>query len=513
MPLALPAIRVLFRATEGEWQRPALRRLSTAVFWSLLLSPAAQAESVGLSFEAAEQQLVQRSHALGAAQAGVDASRDQSEALKSLWMPVVSLDAQELRYQKTITVPLDAAQSAAASGVSQFIQGLPAQLPPGTPPALADQIVSQLSQTLPGLVNSIPASVSFKVRETLFRPTLSAVMPIYTGGAISATQKTAEGMVSLSQAGLDETRDQLEVRLVENYFGLQLAQQTRALAAAHREGFRHHLDDARQLQAQGVISKGQYLQVEVAFNAAGRQYEQALSQEQTATVALANLLRSPEAVQPQTPLFVISAPLEDLQGFMAAAEKQFPPVRRAEAQREIARQGVEVASAGYLPSLYLFGQSSLDRDSELVTDPDWVIGIGLHYTLFSNTDRSKSESAARARLRGAEEAGAQVRNDIRTLTLRAWTEVETARKVFLTYNTDIAAAQENLRVQELSFKEGEATAAAVIDARNALHTVLTERAATAYRYDVALAALLSASGQVQRYGDYVKRADLEVRNP
>lgn len=466
-----------------------------------------------LSFAAAERRLLETSDLLDAAQAGVRASRDQAEAVQSLWMPVVSLDAQELRYQKTIDIPLQDAKAAQAASIGQFIQGLPGQLPAGTPPALASQIVNQLSQTLPGLVNAIPDSVSFKVQQTLFRPTLSAVMPLYTGGAITAAQDVAKGNVTRAETGLNEARDQLEVRLVGSYFGVQLSRNLLGLAQSNRDGFLHHLDDATRLQQQGVISQAQRLQVQVASNAAQRQYEQARSDYESADAALSSLLQQADSVEPGTPLFVISTPLGPLQGFVETAQSQFPQVQRADADREIARQGLKAAQASYLPSLYLFGESSLDRDHELVVDPDWIVGIGMHYTLFSNTDRRKSESAARERLRAAESAGAQARADIRILTLRAYNEVETSRKAFLSYDTDIVAARENLRVQEISFREGEATAATVIDARNALNAVLTTRAATAYRYDVALAALLSASGEVRQYGDYVQRADREVREP
>ena len=75
---------------------------------------------------------------------------------------------------------------------------------------------------------------------------------------------------------------------------------------------------------------------------------------------------------------------------------------------------------------------------------------------------------------------------------------------------NIEAARENLRLQELAFREGQANAAEVIDAQVALSIAQTQRAAAAYEYDLTLAELLSASGRIQDYGDYVARADKVV---
>ncbi len=52
------------------------------------------------------------------------------------------------------------------------------------------------------------------------------------------------------------------------------------------------------------------------------------------------------------------------------------------------------------------------------------------------------------------------------------------------------AAQENLRIQQLSFKEDMGTASQVIDAQNALNTLQSDMALNAYKYVMSLATLL-----------------------
>ena len=92
----------------------------------------------------------------------------------------------------------------------------------------------------------------------------------------------------------------------------------------------------------------------------------------------------------------------------------------------------------------------------------------------------------------------------------AWALAETARSSFLSLDSSLAAVRENMRVAEIGYREGVGTAAAVIDARARLNDVQTQRLAAAYEYDVALAALMAASGRIDDYGAAVSSADQRI---
>ena len=64
-----------------------------------------------------------------------------------------------------------------------------------------------------------------------------------------------------------------------------------------------------------------------------------------------------------------------------------------------------------------------------------------------------------------------------------------------------------MRLQDLSFREGEATSLDVIDARLSLGRARIARAEAAYQFDVRLAQLLELTAQTDRYADYARNAD------
>jgi outer membrane protein TolC len=77
-------------------------------------------------------------------------------------------------------------------------------------------------------------------------------------------------------------------------------------------------------------------------------------------------------------------------------------------------------------------------------------------------------------------------------------------------NSSLAASRENLRLQQISFREGLATSLDVIDAQLRLSTAQVQRVEAAYLFDVTLAKLLAASGQVDRFASYIARADKSI---
>lgn len=467
------------------------------------------ADARGLSFSAAQAQLLSNSDSLAAAKAGLHASQDQADAVKALGGPSVFLDAQVLRYRKTVDVSLDPAKELVQSSVDGFLASLPGLLP-GLPTSVIDQITNGVDQGLAGALGGLQSSARLRTEETLFRPTVTAVAPIYTGGLITATKEAARAGVRQADAELAASADLTVLRLVQAYFGQQLAAQVLQVSTENRDGFERHFQDALKIEREGFISKAQRLQVQVARDAAQRQYERAAGEHENARTSLAQLLKEKTPVNPTSPLFVNTAPLEPASEFVASALANQPELRKLDAMRDQASQGVKAVQATQKPKVYGFAGYNLNQDDALLIEPDWIVGVGVHYTLLSGLNRGKAVSAARRRQTQAELAIGAARTTLETLTLRAHRQVEMAQRQFALLAINIEAARENLRLQDLAFREGQANAAEVIDARVALSIAETQRAAAAYEYDLTLAELLSASGRIQDYGDYIARADKVV---
>ncbi len=453
---------------------PAVRL--AAAMATLLAAPAALAQSqvestaTPTSFESAQGQLTGVSDGLAASAAQVRARQAQAGAVATLRRPEVSIDVRELDYRKSLSL------STGSIG-----------------PSLG-----------------LPSTLDLAVGGWAFRPVVSAVMPLYSGGQIGATQNAARAGVREAEAEAANTAQSLTLQLVQAYFGQQLATAVLAVRTDARAGLERHYQDARKLEKQGFASRAQVLQAEVARDDAERDFQKATNDLSTATAYLANLLHSETAVLPTTPLFVVSARIEPLDDFVASSGANHPQVGRLGALGDQAREGVRIQQAKQRPQVYLFGQYDLNKREALFTEPDYIYGVGLKYTFLSSADRGQQVNAARATQAAAEAGLRQVKVDLTTATTRAYNDLDTARSQYLLLDSSIAASRENLRLQQLSFREGLATSLDVIDAQLRLSGVRVQRLQAAYQFDVTLAQLLAASGQTDRFASYIARADKSI---
>ena len=423
-----------------------------------------------LSFEEARATLEHASDGLAAADANVRGKADLAAATRSLRLPEVSIDVRQMQFQKSLSLPLGSlAPVAEAFG--------------------------------------IPSPLEFRERDWRLRPILTTVLPLYSGGQIPAAQAAAAAAVRQASAERDLEAQSQGLQLVQMYFGQQLARQALEVRSDVRDGLQRHVDDAVKLEREGFATKAQRLQATVARDQAEREYQRAVSDLDTISASLANLLRSDRPIATTTPLFVISTPPGPLETFREAALAQHPQIRRLEALGEQASEGVKVQQAKLKPQVYAFGQYDLHREDALITDPDWAFGIGLKYTFLSGSNRPRQIAAAREQEFQAEAGLREARNQITSGVTKAYNDLESARQQFLLLDSSIALARESLRLQELSFREGQVTSLDVIDARLQLGGAMVERAQAAYGYDVALARLLEISGRLDHYHDYFRKAD------
>lgn len=460
-----------------------------------------------MSLNAAMQRLERTSPALDGADHAVTAARETQAALSTLNRPIISVSAQYLEYQKTLSVDLTGSKQAALDSTQDYLGTLPSTLPPAFQ-EIAGVITGRIAQALPSLFSSLPDSLSYRYRDQVFRPTVQAVMPLYTGGAISAIKEAGAAGTDLAEARAAQTGDLARLNLIRVYFGQITAASLLLSARQSRDALDKLLDDAGKLEAEGLLPRARTLEAQVARDSAERVFQRALIADDIARDDLARLLEV-EGVTPSSPLFILSAPLLPATTFLDG-ENRLPQTLEADAAGRVARAGVSLAKSRYLPQAYAFGEYNLNRDNALPTEPDWVVGVGVRFTLLSNIDRAHSLAAARASAAAAEDKAREARKTAASAILRAWDLVESARRSFLLLDSSIAATEENLRVQRVSFSEGEGTVTQVLGAEAALFAARAQRAATAYEYDLALAALLVSSGRLDDFPGYLAKADIRL---
>ncbi len=331
-------------------------------------------------------------------------------------------------------------------------------------------------------------------------------LPIWMGGRIGAAIRAArlnEQTLHLQRQG---QRCALVSQVVERYFGLALALQVVEVRRQVVAGVRSHLDDAVELERNGVIAASERLYAEVKMAEAERDLEDARLQVATIRSALSGTLGGAEAGTPVTAMFLLDR-LEPLSFYRTLAEEHNPLLGTVSLKRQLAEEGVKVKRAEFLPQIVAMGGGSFYNYQVSGIVPRWAVGIGIRIKLFDGLQRERNYAAARQTVLQVGELEREAATGIAVLVEQRYNELANFRSRIASLEHALSFAEEYLRMKEIAFREGIAPSSEVIDAELNLAAIRTERLQAAYGFDLALARLLETTGAADCYASYLRRRD------
>mgnify|MGYP000340924905 CR=1 FL=1 len=239
---------------------------------------------------------------------------------------------------------------------------------------------------------------------------------------------------------------------------------------------------AKRFEQKGLIAKVERLAVEVARDNARRTLVSAESDVDVAEAELMRQLRATSLPELSSPLFVLTGDLGTLEQWQNRADAQSPAIRKMNALRAQANEGISAAEASFKPKVYAFGTKNLIKHYLTLPEPDWMAGVGVTFTLWDNHDRFDKLNAARSVVTKAEAARSEAKNQVATAVEVAFLRVMQAREEFELTGSTVELARENLRLREASFAEGLSNAVDVDTARTKLTGAEVARRAAAYKF-------------------------------
>lgn len=441
-----------------------------------------------LTFDQALEMTVTRNPELKAAAYEEEAARKERKAAYGLRLPQASVSGAYVYMGDDMNIDLNAAKAP--------VEGIIGTLPEGMlPPAVLQQAAALMSRDW-----------AMKLQDrSLGNVSANLTVPLYTGGKINAANRAAEIKIGEAAQQGSRTRNALISELTERYYGLALALQVVEVRRQVLEGMQHHLSDAKALEANGIIARGERLYAEVHAAEAEREYLKAQKTAETLASALANTLASDEPYLPATTMFILRE-IEDVDHYKALAAQHSPLLKQVELKRRLAGENLRLQRADFAPQVALTGMASLYSYQVSPIVPKWAVGAGVSFKIFDGLHREYKFSAAKSQIRQVDAVREQAAQDIRTLIDKLYNELTTYSQQMPSVDASRAFAEEYLRIKEEAFKEGAAPSSDVVDARLNLAKIKTERLQAAYYYDLMLARLLEACGQSEAFAGYGKRS-------
>ncbi|NMH65231.1 TolC family protein [Shewanella salipaludis] len=440
-----------------------------------------------LSFDAAWQQLLKVSDKLLAQSQELNRAKGEQEAGESLSLPALSIAGSYTRLEQPVEMDL------------RDLNPLASLDPKTLPPALGGALAS-----IPGNLFVTPFT-----EQDIFRASLQAMWPIYTGGQISAAQGIHEAMVAEKQQALQLATRELFTQLVQRYFAVAVTQSLAQTQAQLVASLTEHAEHAIKLEQQGQIAKVERLNAQVALENARVDLGSARRQHEMAQIALARLLHEPN-ISPSSGLFILPE-LPSLPALSQLTLKQHPALRLLAAKEAQAQGLVSLEQGKYRPTVFLFGNYTLYEDDSLFAkmEPDWMLGLGVKIPLLSRDGPGGKVQAARSALLQARYTKAQTREDLSLLLEQSYRRLLQAKEEVEALTLSLSLAEENLRLRELAFNQGLSTSIDRVDAELKLSAVKSRQLGARYNYIQAYASLMTISGQLDEFIGHTREQETQ----
>lgn len=476
-----------------------------------------------LTFEEALVQSLQNNHLMKQYHNKSLQLEQEEKAAKGLYFPKLSLSASYVMMSSNIELDLTPVRDAitplySALGHYGKFGGIPNPDPKtnGVMPYLPDDVSTTVmrGKVLEGLTAVNNADWVQTIQEKRFGMVNAGfVYPLYAGGKINAANKAAKIKYEASEIESLQKSYELTGELVERYFGLILANQAVKVREVVKAGMQRHLDDAQKLASQGIIANVEVLNAKVYFADADRELKKSDRQVEILNEAVLNTVADTArcVINPMSELFYLEK-IEPLNFFKAKALEKSPLLGQITKKKELAQQGLNVERSAYFPTVAATGTYNVVNKDLSPYLPDYMIGVGLQWSLFDGNARSRKVKAAKFQQMEAEDFYIKSESDIQSAITKYYQEMHMYLEQINELDAAMEFTNEYSRARETAFKEGMATATQVSDANLAVAKAKIERLQAIYGWDVSLSKLLYYSGLSDRFITYMGNRDAKRGN-
>lgn len=330
-----------------------------------------------------------------------------------------------------------------------------------------------------------------------FSNTLTAALPIYTGGRLENSVKKADLGVAISDLTLENTKQTVKLETTSDYYQIL---QCRNLVQVQQESvnkLQGHLKNVNAQYNVGTVAKSDVLRSQVELADAQQSLVSAQNNYDLAMSAFNNVVGLPldtfVNIKGELKYEKYNLVLTDCIDY---AMQHRPDGVSANKAIEQAQASIKVAKAGQLPQVSLAATDYIDDDQAFGKEvaEKWSVGLSASWNLFDSNVTNSQVKQAEAAQRKAAETASQTKDTIQLEVRQAYLNMIAAEKNIETTQVAVEQAQEDYKIAQVRYTAGVGTNIDVIDAQVALTTAQTNYIQTLYDYNTGKASLDKAMG-------------------
>lgn len=353
---------------------------------------------------------------------------------------------------------------------------------------------SAIRQTDSSIVNGFPVGPG----DFTFNSSLSASLDLFAGFRRLARRANAEATVNAAQAGLVNQRFQVTLLTKQAYYDALATEELVRVAQSQVRRAQQQLQISVQKLRAGSATRSDSLRSTVDYGNARIVLLQAQANLATAQADLGRQIGVDQPVR-AVPDTVIPT-LPDTAALRGSSIDRVPQVEQADEKARAAKASVWDARAAYFPTV----RASWNTSSQGIREP-WTgfqnnrnlnsLTVSLNWTLFNGFAREQTQTSAINARELAEAQAADARRQVYAQLTQQLAALSTTYEQISIARDNLAAATEDLRVQNERYRVGAATILDLLTSQAALTQAEVNVVQTRFNYLIARAQVEAVVGR------------------
>ncbi len=329
---------------------------------------------------------------------------------------------------------------------------------------------------------------------------VSASIPLYTGGSLSAASNQARIGVNLAREDHRAALGDILLETATAFYELLAAQQQVLISEEALIVSRQHEKDIDALLHRGVVARIDLIRSQLDVSERERDLAVAETGKLLAAERLSVIMFPREA---RTVLadgaFPEPVQLDELETWHERTKELSPELRASSLAVELARSNLNSAGAERKGALSLFGTYGTSDEEFSVNEESGYWTSGINYTLplykggrVRDSIRLENESLVQA-----ENSRITTGRAVREVVTAAWSSARLGVIENFTAAKSVASAEENLRVVTLKYQQGLVANTDVIDAQLSVTRTRLSRTTALKNFNVHRTRLLRSAGSIE----------------
>ena len=308
---------------------------------------------------------------------------------------------------------------------------------------------------------------------------LSADMTLYNGGKLRNSYRQALTENTIDSLYVAESANDIRISIIEAYMQCLYARESITVNESNLESSKAQMERGEQLWKVGTLSKVDYAQLQSQYQSDEYQLVSAKNSYASGKLTLKQLLELD--IMDEIEISDIdaddSAILELIPGkeeVYANAKAYLPEILRSQAQIKSAEYGIDIAKAGYLPSLSLSAgagtannsNSTAAFGSQIADSFNVNAGLTLRIPIFSQMQNKTSVRKAQIQYDNSRLQAASVEKDVLKKVETAYLNVISAQSQYVSAKQQLDYARKSYELVSEQFTVGSKNTVELITAQN-----------------------------------------------